>query len=118
MPARNWRKIESLSGIVSPGLLGSFVLLGIFPLIAKKIVDLVKARKVYAGWKKPAKFRAQSGGDRCRRGGLGDFLHRRRGQSQGDAGRETQDGWRLPEYRLRALQGADPLGQAAVADGR
>jgi pyruvate/2-oxoglutarate dehydrogenase complex dihydrolipoamide dehydrogenase (E3) component/uncharacterized membrane protein YdjX (TVP38/TMEM64 family) len=49
-------QIESLSGIVSPGLLASFVLLGIFPLIAKKIVDLVKARKVYAGWKKPAKF--------------------------------------------------------------
>jgi pyruvate/2-oxoglutarate dehydrogenase complex dihydrolipoamide dehydrogenase (E3) component/uncharacterized membrane protein YdjX (TVP38/TMEM64 family) len=49
-------QIESLSGIVSPGLLASFVLLGIFPLIAKKIVDLVKARKVYAGWNKPAKF--------------------------------------------------------------
>ncbi|MDD2744740.1 MAG: FAD-dependent oxidoreductase, partial [Rhodocyclaceae bacterium] len=49
-------QLDSLSGIVSPGLLGSFVLLGIFPLIAKKIVDLVKARKVYADWQKPAKF--------------------------------------------------------------
>ena len=49
-------QLDSLSGIVSPGLLGSFVLLGIFPLIAKKIVDLVKARKVYAAWQKPAKF--------------------------------------------------------------
>ncbi len=49
-------QIESLSGIVSPGLLASFVLLGIFPLLAKKIVDIVKARKVYAGWQKPAKF--------------------------------------------------------------
>ena len=43
-------KIDSLKGILSPGLLGSFVLLGIFPLIAKKIVDTVKARKVYARW--------------------------------------------------------------------
>jgi pyruvate/2-oxoglutarate dehydrogenase complex dihydrolipoamide dehydrogenase (E3) component/uncharacterized membrane protein YdjX (TVP38/TMEM64 family) len=43
-------KIDSLKGILSPGLLGSFVLLGIFPLIAKKIVDMVKARKVYAKW--------------------------------------------------------------------
>ncbi|MBK7356378.1 FAD-dependent oxidoreductase [Propionivibrio sp.] len=49
-------KIESLSGILSPGLLGSFVLLGIFPLIAKKIVEAVAAKKVYAGWQKPAHF--------------------------------------------------------------
>ena len=51
-------KIESLSGIVSPGLLASFVLLGLFPLIAKKIVDAVKARRVYAKWadKKPKAY--------------------------------------------------------------
>ncbi len=49
-------KIRSLSGILSPGLLGSFVLLGFFPLLAKKIVELVAARKVYAGWHKPARF--------------------------------------------------------------
>ena len=51
-------KIDSLKGILSPGLIGSFVLLGIFPLIAKKIVDTVKARKVYARWNhlKPKSF--------------------------------------------------------------
>ena len=49
-------KIESLRGILSPGLLISFTLLGLFPLIAKKIVDTVKARKVYARWNKPASF--------------------------------------------------------------
>jgi pyruvate/2-oxoglutarate dehydrogenase complex dihydrolipoamide dehydrogenase (E3) component/membrane protein DedA with SNARE-associated domain len=51
-------KIDSLKGIVSPALLGSFVLLGIFPLIAKKLVDYFKGRKVYAKWAavKPAKF--------------------------------------------------------------
>jgi pyruvate/2-oxoglutarate dehydrogenase complex dihydrolipoamide dehydrogenase (E3) component/uncharacterized membrane protein YdjX (TVP38/TMEM64 family) len=43
-------KIDSLKGILSPGLIGSFVLLGVFPLIAKKIVDAIKARKVYAKW--------------------------------------------------------------------
>ncbi|MGZ8152574.1 MAG: TVP38/TMEM64 family protein [Methylovulum sp.] len=32
-------KIESLSGILSPLVVGSFVLLGIFPLIARKIVE-------------------------------------------------------------------------------
>ena len=49
-------RIDSLAGIVSPGLLGSLVLLGIFPLIAKKLIDGVKARKIYARWKKPASF--------------------------------------------------------------
>jgi pyruvate/2-oxoglutarate dehydrogenase complex dihydrolipoamide dehydrogenase (E3) component/uncharacterized membrane protein YdjX (TVP38/TMEM64 family) len=51
-------KIESLKGILSPGLIGSFVLLGVFPLVAKKIIDAVKARKVYAKWadKKPRSF--------------------------------------------------------------
>ena len=43
-------QIESLKGILSPGLIGSFVLLGIFPLIARKIVELVKKRQVYARW--------------------------------------------------------------------
>ena len=51
-------QITSLQGIVSPGLIGSFVLLGLFPLVAKKIVDAVKARKVYAKWadRKPARY--------------------------------------------------------------
>ena len=49
-------KIDSLAGILSPGLLGSFVLLGIFPLIAKRIVDTLAARKVYSGWRKPARY--------------------------------------------------------------
>ena len=51
-------QISSLKGILSPGLLGAFVLLGIFPLIAKKVIDMFKARKVYAKWihLKPASF--------------------------------------------------------------
>ncbi|MDB4224658.1 FAD-dependent oxidoreductase [Granulosicoccus sp.] len=49
-------KIDSLSGILSPGLIFSFALLGIFPLIAKKIVDMIKAKKIYEGHQKPEKF--------------------------------------------------------------
>ncbi|MCL7421125.1 MAG: FAD-dependent oxidoreductase [Methylobacter sp.] len=49
-------KIESLSGILSPTLLGSFALLGLFPLLAKKIVETVKALKVYRQWHKPERF--------------------------------------------------------------
>jgi pyruvate/2-oxoglutarate dehydrogenase complex dihydrolipoamide dehydrogenase (E3) component/uncharacterized membrane protein YdjX (TVP38/TMEM64 family) len=51
-------KIESLEGILSPALIGSFVLLGVFPLIAKKVVDWVQGRRVYARWRdrKPKRF--------------------------------------------------------------
>jgi len=51
-------QIESLQGILSPALLGSFVLLGVFPLIAKGIVGLLQKRKVYARWAgvKPKRF--------------------------------------------------------------
>ena len=38
-------RIESLQGILSPALIGSFVLLGVFPLVAKWIVGIVKARR-------------------------------------------------------------------------
>ena len=48
--------IESASGILSPGLIGAFLLLGFFPLIAKAALDLVKARRIYALWPKPARF--------------------------------------------------------------
>ena len=41
-------QISSLKGIVSPAILGSFALLGIFPIIAKKVLDWLKGRKVYA----------------------------------------------------------------------
>ena len=40
----------------SAGLVAAFVILGIFPLAAKKALDAVKARKVYAKWPRPAKF--------------------------------------------------------------
>ncbi len=49
-------KIETLSGILSPGLAVSFLLLGIFPLVARKIVGVVQTRKVYARWHRPARF--------------------------------------------------------------
>jgi uncharacterized membrane protein YdjX (TVP38/TMEM64 family) len=45
-------QLESLQGILSPALLGSFVLLGLFPLIARRIVAAVQKRQVYARWAK------------------------------------------------------------------
>ncbi|MEM6585829.1 MAG: FAD-dependent oxidoreductase [Pseudomonadota bacterium] len=49
-------QIDSLSGIASPAVLGSFVLLGVAPWIAKGIIGLIKRRKVYAGFTKPKSF--------------------------------------------------------------
>ncbi|KHD06845.2 pyridine nucleotide-disulfide oxidoreductase [Candidatus Thiomargarita nelsonii] len=49
-------QLESLGGILSPTLLLSFVLLGIFPFIAKKVLDYSKAHKVMRGYKKPKHF--------------------------------------------------------------
>ncbi len=48
--------IESTSDILSPALIGSFVLLGIFPLIAKAALGWWRRRRVYKGWKRPRKF--------------------------------------------------------------
>ena len=49
-------QIDSLGSIMSINLLASFALLGLFPLIAKKIIDLLKGRHVYQGWHKPKSF--------------------------------------------------------------
>ena len=38
-------KVKSLAGILSPTLLGSFILLGLFPLIAKKIVAALRSKE-------------------------------------------------------------------------
>ena len=49
-------KITSLKGILSPGVLGAFVLLGIFPYFARALLNALKARKVYANYRKPKNF--------------------------------------------------------------
>ncbi len=41
---------------IGAGLISAFVLLGLFPLIAKKFLDALKARKVYAKWPRPASY--------------------------------------------------------------
>ncbi|HET7548242.1 MAG TPA: TVP38/TMEM64 family protein, partial [Usitatibacter sp.] len=41
---------------ISAGLIAAFVILGLFPLAAKKSLAAIKARKVYAKWPRPARF--------------------------------------------------------------
>lgn len=49
-------QVQHLSGIVSPGLLASFVLLGLFPLVVKWVLAQIQRRRVYAGWNRPRHF--------------------------------------------------------------
>ena len=53
---RELGQLDSLGGILSPGLLGAFALLGVFPLLARKLLDRLQARRVYQGWDKPKRF--------------------------------------------------------------
>jgi pyruvate/2-oxoglutarate dehydrogenase complex dihydrolipoamide dehydrogenase (E3) component/uncharacterized membrane protein YdjX (TVP38/TMEM64 family) len=48
--------IESLGGILSPGLILSFALLGLFPLLARHLLGWLQRRRVYARWQRPARF--------------------------------------------------------------
>ena len=49
-------KIDSPGDILSPALLASFAALGVFPLVAKKIVARSKARRVLKPYPKPRRF--------------------------------------------------------------
>ena len=48
--------IDDLKDLLSPTLLISFLLLAIVPWIAKAIISAIQRRKVYAAFKRPAKF--------------------------------------------------------------
>ncbi len=49
-------RIESLGDILSPALLGSFALLGLFPWMAKWLVEKIKTRRILARWPRPQRF--------------------------------------------------------------
>ena len=49
-------KIESVQDILSPALIFSFILLGIFPLMAKALLAFVKKRRIYANWPRPKQY--------------------------------------------------------------
>ncbi|RUO56833.1 dihydrolipoyl dehydrogenase [Pseudidiomarina homiensis] len=49
-------EVESLGDVLSADLLGALVLLGLVPLMAKLILTLLKKRRVYQGYTKPASF--------------------------------------------------------------
>ena len=46
----------SAASILTPGLLLSFLLLAIFPYVARALLELIKRRRAYRGYTRPAKF--------------------------------------------------------------
>lgn len=49
-------RIDSLRDIASPGLLASFVALGLLPWLGKWIMAAIQRRRVYARWTRPKRF--------------------------------------------------------------
>jgi pyruvate/2-oxoglutarate dehydrogenase complex dihydrolipoamide dehydrogenase (E3) component/uncharacterized membrane protein YdjX (TVP38/TMEM64 family) len=49
-------QLTSLKGLISPSLLGAFALLGLLPLITKKFLDALRARRVYQGHTQPKRY--------------------------------------------------------------
>jgi pyruvate/2-oxoglutarate dehydrogenase complex dihydrolipoamide dehydrogenase (E3) component/uncharacterized membrane protein YdjX (TVP38/TMEM64 family) len=49
-------RIESLGDVLSPGLLGAFVLLGVLPLLMRWLARWLQGRRVYRGFQRPPRF--------------------------------------------------------------
>jgi dihydrolipoamide dehydrogenase len=49
-------KIESLQGVLSPGLLISFSLLGVLPLVSKWVIGYFRSKRFLRKYKKPSQF--------------------------------------------------------------
>jgi pyruvate/2-oxoglutarate dehydrogenase complex dihydrolipoamide dehydrogenase (E3) component len=49
-------QLDSLSGILSPGLLGAFAAIGILPLLMRLVANALAARRVYRGHRRPKRF--------------------------------------------------------------
>ncbi len=49
-------QLEGPEGILSPALILSFALLGIFPLVARRVLEWLRRRRVYQGWERPRRF--------------------------------------------------------------
>ncbi|MEQ6916698.1 FAD-dependent oxidoreductase [Halomonas aquatica] len=53
---RELGSLESLAGILSPGLIGSFVLIGLFPWLARGLVAVGKRRQLARRFQRPRQF--------------------------------------------------------------
>jgi pyruvate/2-oxoglutarate dehydrogenase complex dihydrolipoamide dehydrogenase (E3) component/uncharacterized membrane protein YdjX (TVP38/TMEM64 family) len=49
-------QISSTKGLLTPGLIGSFIILAGFPWLARSMMTLWARRKIYHGWKRPSAY--------------------------------------------------------------
>ncbi len=49
-------RIQSPSDVLSPGLIGAFVLLGLLPLLMRWLLRMLASRRIYTGHRRPRKF--------------------------------------------------------------
>jgi uncharacterized membrane protein YdjX (TVP38/TMEM64 family) len=100
-------QVESLSGILSPGLILSFVILGLFPLTVKKLLNLYKQK---TGNPDAAEKGADSGNKISRRigwrrRGVDNYCRRSHAWRQDTPGGKRRRSWRgLPALRLCTQQ--------------
>jgi pyruvate/2-oxoglutarate dehydrogenase complex dihydrolipoamide dehydrogenase (E3) component len=48
--------VQRLQDVLSPSLLVAFAALGLLPLVLQRVVETLRARRVYAGWPRPRRF--------------------------------------------------------------
>ena len=53
---RELARLQSVSDILSPSMIGTLILLAVFPLAATRLLTHYKARKAFRGWQKPKHF--------------------------------------------------------------
>ncbi|WP_111412533.1 FAD-dependent oxidoreductase [Billgrantia lactosivorans] len=53
---RELGSLTSVAGILSPGLIGSFVLIGLFPWLARGLVAIAKRRRLARRFQRPSRF--------------------------------------------------------------
>ncbi|WP_415844863.1 FAD-dependent oxidoreductase [Stutzerimonas zhaodongensis] len=53
---RQLARLQSVSDILSPSMIGTLILLAVFPLAATRLLTHYKGRKAFRGWQKPKHF--------------------------------------------------------------
>ncbi len=51
-------RLGEVGDILNPSLIGAFVLLGVFPFLARWLIERLRARRVYRGFRRPRRFDA------------------------------------------------------------
>ncbi len=100
------------SDVVSAPILAALLALAAAPFAVRGALQWRETRRRHEPLDPTTPVRLQPGGDRRRLGRAGGGLCRRDGPRARGADRSRRDGRRVPQHRLRAVQGADPFGQA------